>query len=269
MSHPSFPGKVIIWKEGILSGLDLPALLLYLGEKRNGLEVTGPLEIWSGVSESKKTESFAQELARYRIFKTDRPREGTAELPFPGEVRVEERMIGGITEPVGMLYDAGLLARAYSRAIGIGYTNDMLDPDLLHIIITYRLIGTFEKHDGRYHARTSYYAFPCIISTTGLVVAPAKPREYYFTKNLMGGGLSEEEILENIEGRYLDFDDERKTEVMKGYLLQALFYHATGNPFCEDPMCRLFNAHWQEDMLKAQLGGGKELCDSHEKMLTI
>ncbi len=57
------------------------------------------------------------------------------------------------------------------------------------------------------------------------------------------------------------------TEVIKGYLLQALFYHAAGDPFCPDENCRLFNAHWQEQLIRAQLGDGAELCSRHGAML--
>jgi len=166
-----------------------------------------------------------------------------------------------------MLYDALLIAGAYSTSISALLDRRKLDPDTLHIVLTYRLIGTFEKYDRRYHARVACYAFPSVISTTGLVAAPAKPREYYITRNFLKGGLGEQELLEAIEGRYLDHNDERTTDVLKGYLLQALFYHATGNPFCDDPSCRLYNAHWQEEMLFAQLGGERELCRVHERML--
>jgi hypothetical protein len=41
----------------------------------------------------------------------------------------------------------------------------------------------------------------------------------------------------------------------------------TGEPFCEERECRLFNAHWQEDLLHAQLDGGSDLCAKHERML--
>lgn len=266
MSHLSFPGKVIIWKEGTLNCVDVAALAAYLRTKFKGVEVIGPCEIWDGIAEDEVT-PVARALAGSRVFKIDSPLEKTGEKPLAGEVAVEERMIRGISEPTGMLYDALLLAGTYSASISASVAGKEFDPDSLHVVLTYRMIGTFERYDRRYHARVSCCALPSIISTTGLVVAPAKPREYYLTKTIMRGGISEPELLKTIEGRYLDHDDERTTDVLKGYFLQALFYHASGNPFCDDTSCRLYNAHWQEEMLTAQLGGGHELCRTHREML--
>jgi len=45
-----------------------------------------------------------------------------------------------------------------------------------------------------------------------------------------------------------------------------VFYNLTGAPFCEDVNCRLFNAHWQEEMIKAQITGPYEFCPDHEKV---
>jgi hypothetical protein len=53
---------------------------------------------------------------------------------------------------------------------------------------------------------------------------------------------------------------------MKGYVMQALFYHLTLDPFCSDKRCRLYNAHWQEEVLEAQLEE-PEFCERHAKML--
>lgn len=266
MPFPSFPKRITIWKEGGLDALDISSLTAYLEEQREGIEVFGPRDVWSGISVSER-EQVARELARSRVFRIDRHREKDNSAPLLGEIRVEERMVAGEAEPLGMLYDALCLARIYARAIVSAGEARPFDPESQHIVITYRLIGTFERHDRRYHARTSLYAVPSIISTTGLVVAPAKPREYYMAKNLSMGGVNEEELKDSIRGRFLEFDDERTTDVLKGYLLQALFYHATGDPFCDDPGCRLLNAHWQEDMLRAQREGQHDLCERHRRMI--
>ena len=57
------------------------------------------------------------------------------------------------------------------------------------------------------------------------------------------------------------------TEVVKGYVLQALVFHSTEEAFCEDRNCRFFNAHWQEEMIAAQLGGGYEICPFHQNII--
>ena len=70
-----------------------------------------------------------------------------------------------------------------------------------------------------------------------------------------------------IGDRYVTHSDPRIPEILKGYALQAVAYWILGESFCDDPDCRLFNAHWQEEMLRAQLGGPYELCPRHAGML--
>jgi hypothetical protein len=136
--------------------------------------------------------------------------------------------------------------------------------EFLHLAFTNRLIGTWDQSDRRYHARVSIYGWPSIISTTGVVQGPARPREYYF--GLMAG-LDEEEVREELKGRFIDYGHPRLTGILKGYTMQAVLYHLIGEPFCDDPDCRLFNAHWQEQMIRAQLGTGEEFCRRHQKLV--
>lgn len=49
--------------------------------------------------------------------------------------------------------------------------------------------------------------------------------------------------------------------------MQAVVYYLTGDPFCEDRGCRLYNAHWREEMIYAQLESGYEFCARHEEVL--
>jgi hypothetical protein len=51
-----------------------------------------------------------------------------------------------------------------------------------HVVFTNRLFGTRDESDGRYHMSVSVYGFPSLISTTGIVEAPAKPKEFYELK---------------------------------------------------------------------------------------
>ncbi|MFN3550645.1 MAG: DUF6775 family putative metallopeptidase, partial [Endomicrobiia bacterium] len=108
------------------------------------------------------------------------------------------------------------------------------------------------------------YSFPSIISTTGIVEAPAKPKEFYLKKRL---GFDIYTLKEEFKNRFIDYNDPRMTEVMKGYVLQAIFFHMTGNPFCEDKNCRLYNAHWQQEVIQAQLNTKNEFCDKHKKII--
>jgi len=50
------------------------------------------------------------------------------------------------------------------------------------------------------------------------------------------------ELKERFKGSFIDYEDERLTEVIKGYVIQTVFYCLIGNPFCEDKGCRLYNA---------------------------
>jgi hypothetical protein len=47
----------------------------------------------------------------------------------------------------------------------------------IHLVFEDRLICTFSEEDWRYHARTIIAHSPSIISTRGIVEAPAKPKE--------------------------------------------------------------------------------------------
>ena len=59
-------------------------------------------------------------------------------------------------------------------------TKNDSEPNNLHIVFTNRLICTYDTADSRYHGRTVICSNPAIISTTGMIEAPARPREYYF-----------------------------------------------------------------------------------------
>lgn len=76
------------------------------------------------------------------------------------------------------------------------------------------------------------------------------------------------EYANNVENDFLRYEDPRITEMAKGYAMQAAFYSLTGEPFCDDPRCRLFNAHWQREMFNAQLGGG-DYCPFHRNILEL
>ena len=145
------------------------------------------------------------------------------------------------------------------------YLND--EKDGLHIVITNRLTCTFDENDSRYHARAVICANPAIISTTGMIEAPAKPREYYFeAMALKAQGQNIDSVKERYKDKFLDYNDKRLTKVIEGYILQVIFYNITGEAFCENIECRLNNAHWQKDLLFSQIEINK-LCKKHSKIL--
>jgi hypothetical protein len=178
-------------------------------------------------------------------------------MPMRGEVSYEGRRIEQENfKSFGIPYDGFGLQRIFSSLI----SEDERNLDHCHIILTNQLLGTWDEDDQRYHARVSVYGFPSLISITGVVEAPAKPREFYLKKQL---GIRLEILKSEFKERFIDHGDPRITEVMKGYVMQALFFHLTGSPFCDDPDCRLYNAHWQEELIRAQFDGKYEFCRDH------
>jgi len=146
-------------------------------------------------------------------------------------------------------------------------TKNDSDQNNLHIVFTNRLICTYDTADSRYHGRAIICSNPAIISTTGMIEAPARPREYYFeAMKCKMQGLDIQDVKKNYSGKFLDYHDKRLSKISEGYLLQAIFYYMTGDAFCDSLDCRLNNAHWQKDLLYSQLKIGK-LCNKHQALL--
>ncbi len=139
--------------------------------------------------------------------------------------------------------------------------------DNFHVIFTNRLTCTYDFNDYRYHGRAVICSNPSIISTTGIIEAPAKPRQYYMELiSNMAQGLNVDSLKKKYQGSYLEYHDERISTVIEGYIMQTLFYYLTGEAFCEQENCRLFNPHWQKDLIRSQIEIGK-LCEKHQKTL--
>lgn len=188
--------------------------------------------------------------------------------PMKAEIDFELRRLQDSTnKTAGIIYDGYILAE-FLRANIPEKERNLAN---LHIYITNQIPATYDRGDMRYHARYAIFSYPCIISTTGIVVAPAKPREYYIAKQKLGE-LARDEIFDTIikekmKARFIDYDDERINDVMKGIILQCIFYQGTGYPFCERKDCRLYNAHWQEDLIKSQTLRDSGLCSRHRRVL--
>ncbi len=138
--------------------------------------------------------------------------------------------------------------------------------DSLHIIFTNKLTCTFDENDFRYHARALIGTNPAIISTTGIIEAPAKPKQYYLDLMTNFSENKVEEIKKKYKGKFLEYHDSRISEITEGYLLQAIIYYETGEAFCPHRDCRLFNAHWQKDLFFSQLEN-KRFCEKHQGIL--
>ena len=158
-----------------------------------------------------------------------------------------------------ILYDGFELQKIITEFIPINENTE----EVLHIIFTNKLTCTFDDIDFRYHARALIGANPTIISTTGIIEAPAKPKQYYLD---LITGFSKEETKEKFKGEFLERHDSRLHEIVKGYLLQSIIYYETGDPFCDNKKCRLFNSHWQKDLFYTQIEN-KKFCKKHLELI--
>jgi hypothetical protein len=170
-----------------------------------------------------------------------------------------------------ILYDGFMM----QRLLGTMIPENEATTEHVHVVIEDRLICTFSEQDWSYHARAVVCGVPAIISTTGIVEAPAKPKEWYVKQmqfSIYGINPDEEnnEISNKKEftgNKYLDYCDDRINLVTVGYVLQALFFFISdGDPFCNDRNCRLFDAHWQEELIHSQIENEK-LCNKHASLL--
>jgi hypothetical protein len=212
----------------------------------------------------KVIDELARKLAAIRV--RDPEKESSFAEPAYGEIQYEKRRITNTNlQARGVLYDGFELARILGRLI----PKEERTPYHVHIVLTNQLFGTWGD-DLRYHYRVSVYSILSLISTTGIVEAPAKPREFHLEKQqLTAMGLKDgaiEALKQRYAGEFIDYDDDRMTEIVVGYALQAVLYAATGNPFCSDPNCRFYDAHHQTDLIRAQLQGDK-FCENHTALL--
>ena len=151
------------------------------------------------------------------------------------------------------LYDALWVQRIFSRFFLRKHPGE-LAKNGFHAVITGRLLGTYGSR--RYHARVIISGFPSFVSTSGVVEAPARPREYYFLKaEFIRSGKDLSELDEAFRGKFVDYEDERITKITGPYVLQPLLHHFSGKEFCENGKCALFNSHWQKEVLDTQYSG--------------
>lgn len=254
--------KIILYDEGAAKELDIEEIAKYLGQKLGEVKVGARGNPFSLLLQD-KIANYAREIASSKVQEVSQ-KIVSGQEPLHREIEYEKRRILGKTRAFGITYDGFQLQRVFSELI----PQEERAYGFFHIFFTNRLFATWDEGDQRYHLRTSVYSFPSVISTTGLVEAPAKPREYYLLKQQYEALRKDlTELKVSFKERFLDYGDKRLTEVMKGYAMQAVFYSLTGEPFCEDKGCRLYNAHWQEELIFAQLGSEYEFCARHRKFL--
>lgn len=215
------------------------------------------IELRKSFFENSDDEMF-QEIATTRIFELKKP--FSKHTPTKLEIQIERENTDNSQNKEKILYDGFEFQKIISKFIPTYEQNQ----NVLHIILTNKLTCTFDESDFRYHARALIGTNPSIISTTGIIEAPAKPREYYLELMTDFSKEKTDEINEKYKEEFLKYNDPRLSEVLEGYFLQSIMYYETGDAFCEDKECRLHNSHWQKELLHSQLTN-KKFCSKHEE----
>ncbi len=203
---------------------------------------------------------MGEKIANTRIFNLKKSFE--KHIPTIDEIFIELENIDMSNKQEMIMYDGFELNQIIRELI----TKVENTQKILHIVFTNKLTCTFDESDFKYHARALIGSNPTIISTTGIIEAPAKPRQYYMDLMTNFSKESIEQIKKKYKGEFLEYNDPRLSDIVQGYLLQAIFYYETGEMFCDNNQCRLFNAHWQKELLVSQIEN-KKLCKNHEKIL--
>lgn len=199
-----------------------------------------------------------EELARLRVTNFDRP--ALNEEASAIEIDFERRKIEDCKCGKGVVY-AGV---ELTFLLGKGLLGRGVLWRQMPIFVTRDYIATFDKNDLRWHLRYAVFSLPVIISLPGVIEAPARPRQYYL---LRAQGVPDEMMPDSLRERYLITSDPRVSRVLAGIFLQGFFYYQIGDPFCQDPSCALYNAHWQEELLRSQRDEPYILCPEHQHLL--
>jgi hypothetical protein len=246
--------KIIIYDEPTVPEIQIEKLKEFLTD-------TFPIkvEIRKKIFDTQKEKVF-EKIANTRIFDLKKP----FQKHNPSQIEIDfEKENTDVTQQEEMfLYDGFKIQEIISKEI----SNKENNLDTLHIVFTNKLTCTFDENDWRYHARAIINSNPTIISTSGMVEAPAKPKEYYMELMTDFSKERTNEIKEKYKGKFLEHHDSRMSQIIEGYLLQSIMYQETGDEFCEDKNCRLYNAHWQKDLLYTQLEN-KKFCQKHLEII--
>ncbi len=246
--------KIILYDEPTVPEIQLERLKKFLKETFS-IEIEIRKNIFQHIDEN-----ISKKIAGCRIFDLKKPFE--KHVPLSGDIQLEMENKDMSEKEEMTLYDGFEFHSVITELIPIN-ENKM---NTLHIIFTNKLTCTFDENDFRYHARAIIGSNPAIISTTGIIEAPAKPRQYYLDLMTNFSENKVEEIKKKYKGEFLEYHDSRISEIAEGYLLQAITYYETGEAFCIHKDCRLFNAHWQKDLFFSQLEN-KRFCKKHEEIL--
>lgn len=218
-------------------------------------EITGfSVRIECFSCKGKSLRNYAKQFASCRL------QEGLSRF-VDKDIEYEIRYLKGIARG-SFLYDGFRLSVLYGDLIR--------ESKAIHIVATNRLIGTCDNLQ-KPHIRSIILSHPAIISFPGIVEGPAKPREFYALKHRFTSlGIWQQNqhlVKEKFRNRFIDHADMRLSEVLKGFVSQAIVYARTSEAFCSVKSCRLFNAHWQRELIYSQITSAR-FCRRHKRILT-
>lgn len=194
--------------------------------------------------------TLAEEMAKIKLIN---PYSDEPNNPFPIEIEVEEKKLMDCKCGKGNVYNGIAYMRMIRRTINLHKIEETY-------FVTPEYIAT--KGSDRYHLRYAVFGVPSIISLWGIVEAPARRREYYIAKkiNIEIPYIFDKEAIYNLE-------DERIPLIIAGTLLKGFFYYRTGSPFCDNPNCILYDAHWQSELINSHREEPYLICQEHLKTL--
>ncbi len=235
--------KIFLYFDSRIDNITSESLKKFL-ERKTGCEVL----VEKDFLKKKNEKGLAKKIAKTKV-RNKRKRE--FKEPLPKEVEIEEKVIENNKDLLGIIYDAPRLVQLFRELLS------QEEKEEHTVIITKRLIGSLESNESRYHIRSVINSIPSIISVSGIVEGPAKPREYYFA--------DEDEKEDILDFEPMKHSDRRMESAVKSYLLQTIFWRLEGYPFCDKEDCALKNSHWQKDVIQNQIQG--ELCEEHSRRL--
>lgn len=198
------------------------------------------------------TEELSRQLEGAEVCNLVRPedRERLPELP------PEERNLDIVYEATGLQALLKLLLPAEEAELS-----------RLHVIFTANYLGVWRSDESYLRLQAMALGVPNMISTSGLVEALQLPKQYHFMRQQLAIMGIDEDLDEMFAEETLGYGDPRLNEVCKGYLLQAIYYHLTGETGCEDPECRLNLPVGHTETLRTQVIGTPHLCERHRNLL--
>lgn len=253
----SIPRRIVIYRQERSALPDLKSVSAFLKNLAPWLEVTLRDSPLVSITDEAKQKLLAERFARARII--DPEKFALNEKPFAADIQYEMRLLQRSSSSWSSALYSGLYLMEIYR--DILPREEWSNFSRINMVFTDRVVATAES-DARAHIRYAVFGVPAIISVAGMVMGPAKPREYYLARNVLSAAgtptLAAAYAHKMVEREFLVSDDPRISAVACNICAQALFFYLAGNPFCEHKSCILFNAHTQADLLRKRKG----LCKS-------